>query len=248
MPPVNYPSGDTIPEDHLRIALRAKKPEARMASARAGLGFPEDAIEADTKVLLLRQLYIGQLELHLFRAAIDTAKEMAKVGPLKDIALHDRSRAEQAMGDVPAAIASQRLAARHAPAERRSFMLWSLATLQHFYGDVEGALGTLDKGLLIARDDRPLLKAHAAYICLENDEAVEDLAKVRSELGAAKCGEGYGQYILGMIAIHMGDESVAAAHLRAFLRRNARLDPAKALTLREELRRARLTLAKLESN
>lgn len=248
MPPVNYLSSDTIPEDHLRLALRSAEPETRMANARAGLAFPAEAIEADTKVLLLRQIYIGELELHRFRAAVDTAGKMAAVGPLKDIALHDRARAEQAMGDVSAAIASQRMAARHAPADRRSFMLWSLATLQHFYGDVEGALGTIDKGLLIARDDRPLLKAHYAYICLENDEAVEDLHEVRASLSAAKCGEGYGQYILGMIAYHMGDMKVAVVHLQNFLRRNASIDAAKALTLREELRRARLTLAELVSD
>ncbi|MFT5357386.1 MAG: tetratricopeptide (TPR) repeat protein [Polyangiales bacterium] len=247
MPPVNYPTSDTIPEDHLRLALRSPEPEARMANARAGLAFPPEALEADTKVLLLRQVYIGQLELHRFRAAVDTAGEMAAVGPLKDIALHDRARAEQAMGDVSGAIASQRMAARHAPAERRSFMLWSLATIQHFSGDIEGALGTIDKGLLIAGDDRALLKAHWAYICLENDEAVEDLKEVRANLNAAKCGEGYGQYILGMIAYHMGDMKIAIVHLQHFLRRNASVDAAKALTLREEFRRARLTLAELVS-
>ena len=248
MPPVNFPSSDSIPEDHLRLALRSAEPEARMANAQAGLAFPPEAIEEDTKVLLLRQVYIGQLELHLFRAAIDTAAEMAAVGPLKDIALHDRARVEQATGDVSAAIASQRMAARHAPPERRSFMLWSLATLQHFFGDVEGALGTIDKALLIARDDRALLKAHSAYICLENNEAVEDLREIRDELRSAKCGEGYGQYILGMIAYEIGDMKSAVVHLQNFLRRNASVDVAKALTLREELRRARLTLAELVSD
>lgn len=247
MPPMNHASGDSIPEDHLRLALRSAEPEARMANARAGLAFPAEAVEDDTRVLLLRQVYMGELELHRFRAAIDTATEMAAVGPLKDIALHDRARAEQALGDVAAAIASQRMAARHAPVDRRSFMLWSLATLQHFFGDVEGALGTLDKGLLIAGDDRPLLKAHYAYICLENDEAVEDLQEIRTKLASAKCGEGYGQYILGMIAHEMGDVKVAVVHLQNFLRRNASIDAAKALTLREELRRARLTLADLVS-
>jgi hypothetical protein len=42
----------------------------------------------------------------------------------------------------------------------------------------------------------------------------------------------------------MGDAGRAAMHLRAFLARNADADEAKAATLREELRRARLVLAK----
>jgi len=40
----------------------------------------------------------------------------------------------------------------------------------------------------------------------------------------------------------------AAVHLRAFLRKNAAVDSAKQLTLREELRRARRALAEIESD
>ena len=65
-----------------------------------------------------------------------------------------------------------------------------------------------------------------------------------ASLQRARCREGYGQFLLGMLAWHMGDAGRAAMHLRAFLARNADADEAKAATLREELRRARLVLAK----
>ncbi|MEM7603761.1 MAG: hypothetical protein AAF411_00280 [Myxococcota bacterium] len=235
----------TIPEDHLRFAVRADGPEERMSHALRGLAF--EHIEDDTRVLLLRQVYLSEFELHRFRAAAKTADTMAKLGPLRDVCLHDRARAEQAMSDLPAAIRSARQAARAAPPDRRSFMYWSLATLLQFDGDPDGAVAALEKGLLFSTKDRPLLVAHGALIDIENGGVPEELTRIMTELDRAPSGEGYGQYILGMISYHIGNIPKAIGHLRAFLRRNARLDEAKALTLREELRRARLTLAALDS-
>ena len=51
-----------------------------------------------------------------------------------------------------------------------------------------------------------------------------------------------------MIAHLMGDQREAIVHLQAFLRRNADAGLAKELTLREELRRARAVLAKIDSH
>ena len=91
--------------------------------------------------------------------------------------------------------------------------------------------------------DRPLLVAHEAYVLLDAGEAVEDLQGIRTDLATAKCGQGYGQLVLGLIAHAIGDAPAARTHLRAFLRRNASADEVKQATLREELRRARLALA-----
>ncbi len=234
-------------EQWLWRALRAAEPEARIAAAEAGLGLPENEVAPDTRVLLLRQLYLAHLELRQLRRAAEVADAMASVGPLRDVALHDKARALHAAGEMRAAIAAQRLAARAAPAARRSFQLWSLATLQHFAGDPKGALATLERALRSAQKDRPLLKAHAALVRLSEGEPPEGLAETVAALRAAPCREGYGQYLLGMIAYHIGDMSLAVAHLRSFLRRNADADVPKALTLREELRRARTVLAEVES-
>jgi tetratricopeptide (TPR) repeat protein len=241
-------NGPIDAEQWLWQALRASGPEGRLASAEAGLALPEHEVAPDTRVLLLRQLYLAHLELRQLKRAAEVADLMAEVGPLKDVAYNDKARALYAAGMTQAAIDAQRLAGRVAPPARKSFQLFFLATLQHFQGDAAGALATLQKGLRFAHKDRPLLKAQAAYVRLAAGQAPEGLAEILAELRAAPCREGYGQFLLGMIAHHMGDRPLAAAHLRAFLSRNAQVDLPKALTLREELRRARMVLAELESS
>lgn len=243
------PGGSSLlPEDYLARALRAADAEERRREAELGLALPADVIELDTRVLLLRQVYLAEMAERRYRKAAETATAMAAVGPLADVAHHDRARALQAVGDIQAALGAQRLAARNAPARRRSFHYWSLATLQHWTGDREAALRSLEKGLRHAQADRPLLIAHEAYILLEGGEGVEDLEGIRHDLATARCGQGYGQLILGLIAHEIGDVPAARTHLRAFLRRNASADEVKLATLREELRRARLALAEYESD
>lgn len=226
----------------LLMAIAAPDSATRARLATAGLAKPD--IDAEQRCLLLRQLYLARFAERQYRRSVELAAQMRETGVLDDVAHHDAARALQALGELPAAIAEQRLAARAAPPGRRSFHYWSLATLEHFAGDVDGALESLGNGLRWARRDRPLLRAHAAYIRLDAGRAAPALAGTVASLQRAKCREGYGQYLLGMLAWHMGDQSRAIAHLRTFLARNADADEAKAATLREELRRARLTLAK----
>lgn len=153
-----------------------------------------------------------------------------------------------ALGEMSEAIDAQRLAARNSPTMRRSFQYWSLATLQHFSGDTDGALASLKRGLRYAQKDRLLLKAHRAYVRLDAGMAVRGLHELRAELAKSKSGEGYGRFLQGMIAHCLGDRRVAQVQLQAFLRRNSSIDEAKRLTLREELRRARLALAQISSD
>ncbi len=230
------------------MALEAESPRDRARFARRGLETSPEDLDPDTHVLLLRQVYTAYLESRRFRRAADVAMEMAGIGPLRDIAHHDASRALGALGDVPGAIAQQRLATRAAPPDRRSFQCWSLGTLLHFAGDLEGAVAAMQRGERWASVDRPLLRAHRAWIRLEANQAVRGLAGVMDDLEQGKCREGYGRLVLGMLAHQVGDERRAAVHLRAFLRRNADADVGKAITLREEMRRARLVLAEIESD
>lgn len=236
------------PEDHLRLALTAESAKHRAQHARAGLAIEDVDLTPDTHVLLLRQLYLAHLEMKQLRKAAHVAEDMVRVGALPDIAHHDCARILFAIGEEEKAIQHQRLASRHAPASRRSFHLWSLATLQHFAGHHEDALSTLRRAERWATRDRPLLRAHAAYVELDGGGVPEDLLDIVRELEGAKCREGYGEYLLGMIAIELGDRRKAAGLLRAFLRRNAAINPAKALTLREELRRVCTALARIESD
>jgi hypothetical protein len=214
---------------------------------------PPGDLVPDTEALLLRQLYLAHLDSaelgsgHLAEAA-RAALRMVETGVLKDIAHHDASRALAALGDREGAIAQQRMAARASPPERRSFHYWALGTLLQFAGEHEAAAAAMGRGERWAHVDRPLLRAHRAWVRLEAGHGVRALDAIVTDLERAKCGRGYGQLVLGMLRHSMGDGRRAAVHLRAFLRRNAGADPAKALTLREELQRARRVLAELESD
>lgn len=235
-------------EDFLRRALAAPDATHRARWAQRGLALDAADLAPDTQVLLLRQLYLAHLEARRFRKAAEVAGQMATIGPMKDIAHHDASRALEALGETDEAIAAQRKAARHAPVARRSFHFWSLATLQHFHGDVTGALQSLERAERWSHRDRPMIRAHHAYVRLTAGIAVEGLDTRITDLQKSPAREGYGQWLLGMIAHELGDPRKAAVHLRAFLRRHAAADEAKTITLREELRRARVVLAEIESD
>ena len=240
------PPPDTTPEQALLVALRSARPEQRKQAAEQGLAM-DRMLTRDTQVLLLRQLYIAHVELRQLRRAAEIATRAARLGPLQDIAWHDASRALAALGDSHEALLAQRRATRCAPPERRSFQLWGLATLQHHQGDIDAALATLLKAMRSAQRDRALLRAHAAYIRLDAGRPARNLRRTLDTLRASPNAEGYGRFLLGMIAHLMGDDREAVVHLQAFLRRNADAGIAKELTLREELRRARAVLAKLVS-
>lgn len=242
-------SSSRCPEDYLRLALEATSPGQRARLAQQGLeaAAPGDLVP-DTEALLLRQLYLAHLDSAHLEEAARAALRMVETGVLRDIAHHDASRALAALGDRDGAIAQQRLAARASPPERRSFHYWALGTLLQFAGDLEAAAAAMARGERWAHVDRPLLRAHRAWVRLEAGHGVRGLDTIVRDLESAKCGRGYGQLVLGMLRHWMGDDRRAAVNLRAFLRRNAGADPAKAITLREELHRARKVLAELESD
>lgn len=248
MPPLKEVSSSRSPEEYLGQALRADSPASRARLAQQGLDTDPESLAPDTEVLLLRQIYLAHLESHRFRQAADVAGRAAAVGPLQDVARHDASRALAALGEVDAAIDQQRLAARVAPAERRSFHYWSLGTLLHHAERHEEAISAFRRGEHWAHEDRPLLEAHRAWVRLEAGQPVRHLADIIAQLERSKASKGYGQLVLGMLKHRIGDQRAAAVHLRAFLRRNAAADPAKAITLRDELRQARQVLARLESD
>ena len=236
------------PADCLAAALRARTSTSRAAWARRGLARAGDDIDPDIQLMLLRQLYLAHLDQEALDEALSIANQMVRVGTMQDIAHHDRSRAQVALGDLRKAIESQRLAARHAPPARRSFQTLALAQLQHFAGDSESSLRTLEKALRWSLADRALVRGFRAYVELETDRVPEALEATRRALGASPMREGYGQFVLGMIAWHLGDKRMATVHLRVFLRKNASADKVKAATLREEMKRARKVLSETESD
>lgn len=244
--PSQAPSADKTAEELLLEAVRAPNPEKRLASARAGLRcFP---LADDIHVLLERQLYTGRMEQHRFRQALEHARNMIAVGVLRDVGYHDAARAHAALGELDRAIAMQRLAARASHPQRRSFHRWNLATLQHFAGRPEAALDTLARAMRCSTRDRALLSAHILYVRLDAGLQTRNADAIVQRLASSPSREGYGRFLLGMIAYHRGDTTTARAELRAFLARHARAEPVRAITLREELRRARLALGELDAN
>ncbi len=241
--PAGLSSGSSPSEALLQRAIAAREPDERERWARAGLDVADPNRAPDTEFLLLRQLYLAQIERDRWDSAVEIASAMAKVGPFADLAHNDRSRALSARGDAKAAIAAQREALGAAPKERRSFQGFFLATLLHAEGEVAEALVVIGNAERAAQRDRPLVRALGAFIRLDAGLAVPRLSEIVAELARSRSREGYGQYLLGMIAHHMGDRGKATAHLRAFLRRNAAIDRAKVVTLRDELHRARRVLA-----
>lgn len=236
------------PEHHLSLALEAEGPHLRLRHANAGLNAgAEGEIEDDTRFLLLRQLYLAHLELGELDRAVEIGQAMIAIGSLPDIAYHDLARAYWARGDRELAITSQRLAARAAPADRRSFHRWNLASFQYWADDAAGALTTLTKALRWSKSDRPLIRGHQAFIRLATGRPTRRLDATIEELRASPHGRGYGQFLLGMIHHHMGDYAKAAVHLRAFINRQASANAMKRLALFDELQCARSILAAIES-
>lgn len=231
----------------LAAALRARTHASRAEWARRGLA-AEEELDPEIQFLLLRQLYLVDIEEDRFEDALRIAAQMGQVGAMRDLAQHDRARVLWARGDARQAIEAQRHAARLAPPDRRSFHTLGLATLLHFAGEHASALRALERAERWSHRDRVLVRAYRVLVELEDDRVPEGLEDTRKALAASPLREGYGQFLLGMIAFELGDRAHAAVHLRAFLRKNAAVDRAKELTLREELRRARRALAEIESD
>lgn len=241
--------------DCLMRALQATDSASRLAWASRGLALDVQAreggaeeLDPELQVLLLRQLYLAHVAEDRLAEALAVAEQMVAVGPMLDIAEHDRARVLQALDRLPEAILAQRRSSRAAPPDRRSFQTTALGTLLFFAGEHGAALEVLDRAERWSHRDRPLIRALAAYVELVSGRVPESLEAVRRALTASPLREGYGQFVLGMIALELGDRRRAAVHLRAFLWRNASADRAKAITLREELVRARRALASIESD
>ena len=235
------------PEECLWRATQASDMQVRVGLAREGLSFPEDELRPSTKMLLFRQLYLAAIHEDDLESALMHADEMVASEAMRDTAYHDRSRVLFAMHRLAEAVRDQRAAARRAPVTRRSFHYWCLATLHQHAEDWEAALAAFEKGLRWAKRDRALLEAHRALVGLESGAPVGNLRDVVEGLLASPNREGYGRYVVGRLYEEVGDHRSAVVHLRAFLHRNASADPAKVLTLRRELARARRFMTRYAS-
>jgi tetratricopeptide (TPR) repeat protein len=226
--------------------MKAKSAAARAKHARAGL---VTICDVETQGLLLRQLYVGELESGNFEQARIAAEQMIALGVLGDVAHHDAARACQAMGDYDAAVAHLEAAAELGPSDRTSFHLSTLGGLLYAVGRAEEATVPLARAVSRGEDAAtPLLRGQLALAkhAAEGDEAELDYAY--HELLRDPSGEGYGRFVLGELASARGDRLSARLHLEAFLAKVRRSRPAAKAALSPEVARAESTLGRIAWN
>lgn len=231
-------------DDYLRLAIHTGSPAAAGAYAEKGLRGASDKIDPETMLLLLREIYRSHFYAGRLRSAHAIARKMVRIGVSQEIAHVDLGRVCLALGWYPRAAQAYRIAARNAPARRRAMHWSSVAIALHHGGDTDASLSALERAIRWSLGTRPLHRAYMALVRIdggETPESVEGLSEAIHELEAARCGEGFGRYVLGLLYAVSRDDLRARAHLRTFIKRNAS-DPMRASTLAAEIRRARETL------
>lgn len=225
---------------------------ARSPATRARLALQALAargpLDKTTQAMLLRQLYLAHYELRHFDRAYAVALEALELDVLSDVLHQDAARAALGSGNTADVLSHLRRAARRAPASRRAFHLWTLGSalfLMHQYAE---SVAVLARAVRWGTHDKPLYRAHLALVRVAIGERVDDLQAVIDDLACARCGQGYGRFLLGHLAYAAGQWAVARRYLQAFVRRTEAARPALAIALDGELRMARSTLAKMSAN
>jgi tetratricopeptide (TPR) repeat protein len=195
--------------------------------------------------MLLRQLYLAHFELKSFDRARMVAEQALSLGVLPDVLHQDAARAAVAEGDPDVAVAHLRQACRRAPAARRSFHLWTLGSVLFLHHRYAEAVAVLERAVRWGTQSKPLYRGHLALARIAMGERVDDLQATIDELASARCGQGYGRFVLGHLAYALGAWTAARRHLEAFVRRTANASPGVAIALDAELQMARATLVKM---
>jgi tetratricopeptide (TPR) repeat protein len=239
-PPTRPPS----PEELLGRALEAKTPRARGLWARRGLA-TRAPLDTTTHAMLLRQLYLAHFEERRFAKAVAVAEQALALGVLSDVAHQDAARAHQALGDVDAAAAHLRIAARVSPPKRRAFHWWTLGSLFHLNGRYAEAMSALERAARWGTTDKPLYQGHLAVVQCASGQPVADLAHLMERLSEAPAGQGYGRFVLGHMAYYDRRFADARRYLEAFVRRSSSGRAVVAIALAAEIEAARRTLARM---
>lgn len=241
------PAKESRPEDFLRKAMAARTARSRAMYAKRGLA-SRSPLDRTTHAMLLRQLYLSLYEGRRFRQAHTIAMQALELDVLSDVLNQDAARAALADGDLEAALAHLRAAARRGPASRRPFHLWTLGSTLFLAQRYAEAAAALNRAARWATTDRPLYRAHLALARIASGETVDDLQDTINQLAEAPCGQGYGRFVLGHLAYAAGEWAAAKRYLEAFLKRTQTSRPALGIALESEVRMTRATLAKMSAN
>jgi tetratricopeptide (TPR) repeat protein len=229
------------PELFLRKATLARTSGARAKYAQRGLS-QDGRLDDSTRMMLLRQLYLSQMEGRHFAEALEVAEQMITCNVMPDVARQDAARACLGLGDEQGAIQHLRLASRVSPPARRAFHLWTLGSVLYLNGRPRDAVGALERAARWGTTDKPLYLAQALLARIAAGDPVESLDRAREELENAPCGQGYGQFVLGELAFADKDYDAARQHLTTFVRRTTGGRVALEVALAAEIQRARRLL------
>jgi tetratricopeptide (TPR) repeat protein len=238
------PKKPDAPEECLARALAAETPRSRAIWARRGLA-ARARLDRTTQAMLLRQLYLAHFEQRQFREAALTVEQSLPLGILEDVLHQDAARAAFALGDVEGAARHLRTAARLGPASRRAFHWWTLGSLLFVAGRHRDAVGALSRAARWGVRDKPLYEGHLALARLATGERVRGLGGMIKRLTEVPAGQGYGRFVLGLLAFHHNRLRDARGHLETFLSRTSERPPVFAIALDGECRHAERVLAEI---
>ncbi len=233
---------------YLLRALSAKTADQRRRYAEEGLCLVEEAKrragthpsededdDDELRALLLRQLYLSDIEDGEDDRALSLAAEMIDLGTLGDIARQDAARAALGVNDTSAAISHLRIAARVCPPARRAFHYGHLGALLRFDGQLEQSLDAFEKALRWATEDRPLYLAAQGLTLHQQGKEDIDLKELRERLENEQPRKGYALWILGELCLQLGEIEAARQYLNQFLLRQTDAPRAKTLALSGEI-------------
>lgn len=233
------------PEALLHLARTAQTPVLRAKYATSGLSQPR--LSSDTQALLLRQLYLAHLERGRHEDALAIAEQMIALSVFGDVALHDASRACLCLDRLQDAARHLRTASRSGPPSRRAFHLSCLGSLFANTGQLDKAIPCLRRAVRWATEDRVLYRAQLA-LCLHKQGETVDLREAFRALGGLRRQGGYADFVLGELAVELGDENAATERLLGFVARVEASSVSIRAGLRHELERAKDLLVQLSQH
>jgi tetratricopeptide (TPR) repeat protein len=242
---VKREKGALSPEKALEKALNADDPQERVQIARAGLSHVQDL---ETQILLLRQVYVGEIEQgHFDKAslAIEQAIEVDALPELADVLHHDAARAFMGLGEFPTAIKHLLKAFGRSPDERDEFHLVTLVSVLFSLQRLEFARSVLDRAL---PTKSLLLGALAALCAPPSAETTSKLSDCYERLQNDSSDSSHVQFLLAEIALARGERARAVLYFEAFLARTETFAPLKRASLAAEILRAQKMFGRLAYN
>lgn len=226
--------------------MRANTPQLRVQYASEGLTVRGDR---ETQCLLLRELHLGELECGRPEGALAAAERMLVFGAFLDVAHQDVARACTVLGLHDRALEHLQCAVDSAPPERLPVHLSALGGLAIALGRPEDAVEPLRRALKANRPAGPPTVLIGAQLAIAESAAGmrrdAELELAYHLLLKHPAGEGYGRFLLGVLAFARRDRDRARVHLQAFVARARQQRVAVQAGLAAEIARAEKVLGRI---